>query len=221
MWEDGELRCYGAGLLSSFGEIDEFRGADIRPVDFHEMATLEYDITHYQPILFACDGMGELTDRVGGFFAEFDDDTPARLAHGRLHARGRRVGPAGVYACRGPASAAGRRREVGPDGGVRDVLAVLRADARVAVDGAEPDADRLPPVGPAAVEVAAAARAERLDEAAAGRRPLGHELLALRDAEAAGRDRPGRRRRRPGPALAAGAVAPAGATSGSVISKAT
>ena len=44
------------------------------------MATLEYDITHYQPILFACDGMGELTDRVGGFFAEFDDDTPARLA---------------------------------------------------------------------------------------------------------------------------------------------
>ena len=78
--EDGELRCYGAGLLSSFGEIDEFRAADIRPIDFHVMATLEYDITRYQPILFACDGMGELTDRVGGFFANFDDDTPARLA---------------------------------------------------------------------------------------------------------------------------------------------
>ena len=80
MWEEGELRCYGAGLLSSFGEIDEFRGADIRPIDFHAMATLEYDITHYQPILFAADGMGELAERVGGFFAEFDDDTPARLA---------------------------------------------------------------------------------------------------------------------------------------------
>jgi len=80
MWEEGELRCYGAGLLSSFGEIDEFRGAEIRPVDFHAMATLEYDITHYQPILFAVDGMGELTDSVGGFFAGFDDDTPARLA---------------------------------------------------------------------------------------------------------------------------------------------
>jgi len=25
--------------------------------------------------------MNELTDRVGGFFAEFDDETPARLAH--------------------------------------------------------------------------------------------------------------------------------------------
>ena len=80
MREEGELRCYGAGLLSSYGEIEEFRGADIRPVDFHAMATLEYDITHYQPILFACDGMGELTERVGGFFAAFDDDTPERLA---------------------------------------------------------------------------------------------------------------------------------------------
>jgi phenylalanine-4-hydroxylase len=80
MHEEGELRCYGAGLLSSYGEIEEFRGADIRPVDFHAMATLEYDITHYQPILFACDGMGELTERVGGFFAGFEDDTPAQLA---------------------------------------------------------------------------------------------------------------------------------------------
>jgi phenylalanine-4-hydroxylase len=87
IWEGGELRCYGAGLLSSFGEIEEFRGADIRPLDFHAMATLEYDITHYQPILFACDGMGELTERVGGFFAEFDDDTPARLARAAGAAR--------------------------------------------------------------------------------------------------------------------------------------
>jgi phenylalanine-4-hydroxylase len=80
MWEEGELRAYGAGLLSSFGEIDEFRAADIRPLDFHAMATLEYDITHYQPILFAVDGMAELADRVGGFFSVFDDDMPARLA---------------------------------------------------------------------------------------------------------------------------------------------
>jgi len=82
MWDGGELRCYGAGLLSSYGEIEEFRGAEIRPLDFHEMATLEYDITHYQPILFACDGMGELTERVGGFFAAFDGNS--RSADGRL-----------------------------------------------------------------------------------------------------------------------------------------
>jgi len=79
MYEHGELRAYGAGLLSSYGEIEEFRGADLRPLDLLEMGTLEYDITHYQPVLFCADGMGELEDVVGGFFRAFDDDTPARL----------------------------------------------------------------------------------------------------------------------------------------------
>jgi phenylalanine-4-hydroxylase len=77
--EDGEVRAYGAGILSSYGEIEEFRGADLRPLDLLEMGTIEYDITHYQPILFCADGMGELESVVGGFFERFDDDTPARL----------------------------------------------------------------------------------------------------------------------------------------------
>ena len=55
------------------------KGADLRPLDLLEMGTLEYDITKYQPVLFCADGMGELEDVVGGFFAAFDDDTPARL----------------------------------------------------------------------------------------------------------------------------------------------
>ena len=76
--EGDELRCYGAGLLSSYGEIDEFRGADIRPLDIAEMGTLEYDITKYQPILFAADSMGQLEEVLGGFFATCDDDAPAR-----------------------------------------------------------------------------------------------------------------------------------------------
>lgn len=79
MYEDGELRAYGAGLLSSYGEIEEFRGATVLPLDFYAMGTVEYDISHYQPTLFACDGMSELTERVGEFFAEFDDETPGRL----------------------------------------------------------------------------------------------------------------------------------------------
>ena len=79
LYEHGELRAYGAGLLSSYGEIDEFRGADIRPLDIGVMGTQKYDITKYQPVLFAADGLEQLLDVVGSFFAECDDDSPARL----------------------------------------------------------------------------------------------------------------------------------------------
>lgn len=78
--EHGELRAYGAGLLSSYGEIEEFRGAEIRPLAIAEMGTLAYDITKYQPVLFAADGIEQLQNVVGGFFAECDDDAPGRYA---------------------------------------------------------------------------------------------------------------------------------------------
>ena len=74
-----QLRAYGAGLLSSYGEIDEFRGAEIRPLDIAEMGVREYDITTYQPTLYAADGIEQLLDVVGGFFDGCDDDSPARL----------------------------------------------------------------------------------------------------------------------------------------------
>jgi len=77
--EDGELRAYGAGILSSYGEIEEFRAMEIRPLDLAAMATLDYDITKYQPVLFAADSMTHLVDTVGGIFASLDDDMPARL----------------------------------------------------------------------------------------------------------------------------------------------
>jgi len=53
---------------------------EIRPLDFAEMATIDYDITKYQPVLYAAASMDELEDAVGSFFREADDDTPARLA---------------------------------------------------------------------------------------------------------------------------------------------
>ena len=80
LWEDGELRAYGAGILSSYGEIEEFRAMEIRPIDFLEMGTIDYDITKYQPVLYSAGSMAELMDSVGSFFAEFGDDTPERLA---------------------------------------------------------------------------------------------------------------------------------------------
>jgi phenylalanine-4-hydroxylase len=85
LWEDGELKAYGAGILSSYGEIEEFRHMEIRPIDIGEMGTIEYDITKYQPVLYAAESLDHMVETVGGFFAAADDDTPARYeaaAHG-------------------------------------------------------------------------------------------------------------------------------------------
>ena len=79
--EGGEVRSYGAGLLSSYGEIQQVAQADLRPLDVGRMGVQTYDITHYQPILFCADGFGEVEDVVGTFFAEVDDDQVQRLTH--------------------------------------------------------------------------------------------------------------------------------------------
>ena len=84
MREHGEVRAYGAGILSSYGEIEEFRGADLRPLDLLEMGTLEYDITKYQPVLFCAEGMSELEDVVGTLLRRL------RRRHAGPSARGRR-----------------------------------------------------------------------------------------------------------------------------------
>ncbi|GAB2718440.1 phenylalanine 4-monooxygenase [Nocardia thraciensis] len=73
--ENGEVRCYGAGLLSSFGEIEEFRHAELRPLHIAEMGTRTYDITHYQPVLYCADSISEIEDVVGGFFSTMTDET--------------------------------------------------------------------------------------------------------------------------------------------------
>jgi len=69
--EDGELRAYGAGLLSSYGEIETFREAEVRPWDLDAMATLDYDITVYQPVLFAADSFAAMVRDLGSFLDAF------------------------------------------------------------------------------------------------------------------------------------------------------
>lgn len=66
--EEGELRAYGAGILSSFGELDAFRDAEIRPWDVDAMAETPYDITRYQPVLFAAPSFPEMVERLSAFF---------------------------------------------------------------------------------------------------------------------------------------------------------
>ncbi len=80
MAEGGELKAYGAGILSSYGEIRAFRGMDIRPLDLAAMGTTPYDITRYQDVLFRAESMDHLEDVVGTFWSTCDDDAIARLS---------------------------------------------------------------------------------------------------------------------------------------------
>ncbi|MGH2762258.1 MAG: hypothetical protein ACRDLD_06715 [Thermoleophilaceae bacterium] len=74
--EDGELRAHGAGILSSYGEIDEFREMEHRPLDLVEMGTA---VTQYQPVLYRAESMDEVREVVGGFFASCSDESIAEM----------------------------------------------------------------------------------------------------------------------------------------------
>ena len=82
--EDGALRAYGAGILSSSGEIAQFRSMQLRPLDLREMGTVDYDITKYQPVLYRAESVAEIEAVVGGFFDTCTDESIEELC--REHA---------------------------------------------------------------------------------------------------------------------------------------
>jgi phenylalanine-4-hydroxylase len=83
--EPDGVKTYGAGLLSSYGEMQEFRAADLRPLEIARMGVQTYDITHYQPVLFCAESFAHIEEVVGGFFATVDDEAVARYLHPALH----------------------------------------------------------------------------------------------------------------------------------------
>ena len=79
--EDGDLRAYGAGILSSYGELGEFRAMQMRPLNLLEMGTAQYDITRYQPVLYRAESVAEIEAVVGGFFDTCTDRSIEELCH--------------------------------------------------------------------------------------------------------------------------------------------
>lgn len=77
--EDGDLRAYGAGILSSYGEMGQFRDMQLRPLNLHEMGTVDYDITKYQPVLYRAESVAEIEAVVGGFFDTCTDESIEEL----------------------------------------------------------------------------------------------------------------------------------------------
>ena len=61
------------------GETSGFRDADLRPVDLLAMGRADYDITHFQPVLYVWSSPAELEDRLSRFLESYDDSVPAAL----------------------------------------------------------------------------------------------------------------------------------------------
>ena len=69
--EDGKIKAYGTGLLSSAGELAEMHKAELRPLDLDAAAAHVYDPTHYQSILFCADSFDEMYNTLKGFLVRW------------------------------------------------------------------------------------------------------------------------------------------------------
>ena len=52
---------------------------ELRPLDLAEMGTVDYDITHYQPVLYRAESVADIDAVVGGFFDNFTDESIQEL----------------------------------------------------------------------------------------------------------------------------------------------
>lgn len=68
--EDGKLKLYGAGLISSDGEGHHALESDEverRPFDFKTVCNTSFEIDHYQPILYVLDSFEQLRDAMNSY----------------------------------------------------------------------------------------------------------------------------------------------------------
>ena len=68
--EDGDIKAYGAGLLSSYGELGDLGArATLVAFDLEVMAHTPYDPTDYQKILFVAPSFDEMVRRLDSWLA--------------------------------------------------------------------------------------------------------------------------------------------------------
>ena len=69
--ENGRIKAYGTGLLSSAGELAEMHKAELRPLDVEVAANHVYDPTHFQAILFCADSFDEMFETLHEFLLQW------------------------------------------------------------------------------------------------------------------------------------------------------
>jgi monomeric phenylalanine-4-hydroxylase len=72
--EDGEVKAYGAGLLSSYGELEHAFGDEVerRPFDLREVIAHEYSYSDMQPVLYVIPSYQELKEVTRKYIESFE-----------------------------------------------------------------------------------------------------------------------------------------------------
>src|ERR1044072_433732 len=65
--ENGRIKAYGTGLLSSAGELAEMHKAELRPLDLEVAVDLVYDPSHFQAFLFCADSFDKMYETLREF----------------------------------------------------------------------------------------------------------------------------------------------------------
>ncbi|MFN2452630.1 MAG: phenylalanine 4-monooxygenase [Pyrinomonadaceae bacterium] len=65
--ENGEVKAYGTGLVSSAGELTAMLQAELRPLDLEAAARQDFDPTMFQPLLFCADSFDAMYDALKDF----------------------------------------------------------------------------------------------------------------------------------------------------------
>src|SRR5688572_14576429 len=69
--ENGRVKAYGTGLLSSAGELEEMHNAELVPLDLEAAANHVYDPTHFQSILFCAESFNAMDQMLREFLARW------------------------------------------------------------------------------------------------------------------------------------------------------
>jgi len=72
--DKGEIKAYGAGLLSSFGELEHAFSDEVerRPFDLEEVINTSYDYSDMQPLLYVIPSYAELKEVTRRYISRFN-----------------------------------------------------------------------------------------------------------------------------------------------------
>lgn len=69
--ENGVVKAYGTGLLSSAGELEAMSKAELRSLDLEAASRYDYDPTHFQPVLYCADSFADMYGSLRKFLIEW------------------------------------------------------------------------------------------------------------------------------------------------------